>query len=147
MVMNGANRNSDRQRNIEPMPKVRNITVAVSPELYRQTRRIAADSDTTITELVRHILIHLPELLRSTNHQAANSRAEATSAEATPPSLPAVAPPFAIPPSRRVTPSPQEAPQSAASRSRFASASAMRAASLPRSRAALLREAQRLLRS
>ena|SRR6185437_5669182 len=120
------------------MPRVRNITVAVSPELYRHTRRIAADSDTTVTELVRHILIHLPELLKSTNHPAADQ-----SAEATPPSSPALPASFAIPPSQRAAPSPQPA----ASRSQFASASAMRSASFARSRSALLREAQRLLRS
>jgi hypothetical protein len=30
------------------MRTVRNITVAVEPELYRQTRKIAADYDTTL---------------------------------------------------------------------------------------------------
>lgn len=86
------------------MTKVRNITIAVTPELYRQTRRIAADSDTTVTELVRHILINLPELLRSTNHPAADPDAAAQ-----PPSPPAAPASFAIPPSRRVTPAPQTA--------------------------------------
>ena len=123
------------------MPRVRNITVAVSPELYRQTRRIAADSDTTVTELVRHILTQLPELLRNTNHPAADS-----SAEATPPSPPAVPVPFTIPPSRRAAQSAQQAPQSA-SRSQYATSSAMRSASLPRSRAAALRQLQYLLKS
>jgi hypothetical protein len=123
------------------MPRVRNITVAVSPDLYRQTRRIAADSDTTVTELVRHILIHLPELLRNTNHPAADQ-----SAEATPPSSPALPASFTIPPSQRAAPSPQQAPQPA-SRSQYAASSAMRSASLPRSRAAALRQLQHLLRS
>ena len=123
------------------MPKVRNITVAVSPELYRQTRRIAADSDTTVSELVRHILVHLPELLRSTNHPAADS-----SAEVTPPS-PAVPASFAIPPSRRAAPAPQQEPQPAAYRSRYATSSAIGSASLARSRAAALRQVQRLLNS
>ena|SRR6185312_5691462 len=124
------------------MPRVRNITVAVSPDLYRQTRRIAADSDTTVTELVRHILVHLPELLRNTNHPAADQ-----SAEATPPSPPAVPAPFAIPPSQRAAASQQQVSQSAASRSQFAASSAMRSASLPRGRAAALRQLQHLLRS
>jgi hypothetical protein len=35
------------------MRTVRNITVAVDPELYRQTRRIAADYDTTVADRVR----------------------------------------------------------------------------------------------
>ena len=35
------------------MRAVRNITVAVEPELYRQTRRIAADYDTTVTDMVK----------------------------------------------------------------------------------------------
>jgi hypothetical protein len=32
------------------MQKARNITVAVSPELYRQTRRLATDYDTTVPD-------------------------------------------------------------------------------------------------
>jgi hypothetical protein len=43
------------------MRTVRNITVAVEPELYRQTRRIAADYDTTVTDMVRFLLLALPE--------------------------------------------------------------------------------------
>jgi hypothetical protein len=35
------------------MRTVRNITVAVGPELYRQTCRIAADYDTTVADRVR----------------------------------------------------------------------------------------------
>jgi hypothetical protein len=35
------------------MRTVRNITVAVDPELYRQTRRIAADYDATVADRVR----------------------------------------------------------------------------------------------
>jgi hypothetical protein len=34
------------------MRTVRNITVAVDPEIYRQTRRIAAEYDTTVTDMV-----------------------------------------------------------------------------------------------
>jgi hypothetical protein len=43
------------------MRTVRNITVAVEPELYRQTRKIAADYDTTVTDMVRFLLLALPE--------------------------------------------------------------------------------------
>jgi hypothetical protein len=37
------------------MRTVRNITVAVDPELYRQTRRIAVEYDTTVTDRVRFL--------------------------------------------------------------------------------------------
>jgi hypothetical protein len=42
------------------MRTVRNI--AVDPELYRQTRRIAAEYDTTVTDRVRFLLLFLPEV-------------------------------------------------------------------------------------
>jgi hypothetical protein len=42
------------------MRKVMNITVAVPPELYRQTRRLAAEYDTTVTDMVRYLLEKLP---------------------------------------------------------------------------------------
>ena len=38
------------------MSTPRNITVAVSPELYRQTRRIATEYDMPVTEMVRFLL-------------------------------------------------------------------------------------------
>jgi hypothetical protein len=47
------------------MRTVRNITVAVEPELYRQTRKIAADYDSTVTDLVRYLLIVLPEAVKA----------------------------------------------------------------------------------
>ena len=47
------------------MRTVRNITVAVEPELYRQTRRIAADYDTTVTDMVRFLLLVLPEAVKA----------------------------------------------------------------------------------
>jgi hypothetical protein len=34
------------------MRTIRNITVAVSPELYRQTRMLAAEYDSTVTAMV-----------------------------------------------------------------------------------------------
>ena len=43
------------------MQKVRNITVAVSPEIYRRTRMLAADYDTTVTEMIKFLLLLLPE--------------------------------------------------------------------------------------
>jgi len=50
------------------MRTVRNITVAVEPELYRQTRRIAADYDTTVTDMVRFLLLVLPEAVKAVRY-------------------------------------------------------------------------------
>jgi hypothetical protein len=44
---------------------VRNITVAVSDDLYRQTRRLAAQYDTTVTAMVVYLLQRLPAVLAS----------------------------------------------------------------------------------
>ena len=50
------------------MRTVRNITVAVEPELYRQTRRVAADYDTTVTDMVRFLLLALPEAVKDARY-------------------------------------------------------------------------------
>src|ERR1039458_10684076 len=50
------------------MRTVRNITVAVEPELYRQTRKIAADYDTSVTDMVRFLLLVLPEAVKSARY-------------------------------------------------------------------------------
>ena len=50
------------------MRTVRNITVAVTPELYRQTRRIAADYDTIVTDMVRFLLLALPEAVKAARY-------------------------------------------------------------------------------
>ena len=47
------------------MQTVRNITVAVSDDLYRQTRRLAAQYDTTVTNMVRFLLMTLPEAVEA----------------------------------------------------------------------------------
>lgn len=47
------------------MRKVRNITVAVEPALYRQTRKLAAEYVVTVTDLVRFLLLTLPEAVKS----------------------------------------------------------------------------------
>jgi hypothetical protein len=47
------------------MRTVRNITVAVSPELYRQTRLLAAEYDTTVTGLVAYLLERMPKALKA----------------------------------------------------------------------------------
>lgn len=83
---------------------VRNITVAVDPELYRQTRKIAADYNTTVTNMVRFLLRVLPEAVKSARYpggrpQFGLAAARAASAAAQPaapapnapaPSLPAI---------------------------------------------------------
>ncbi len=50
------------------MNKTKHITVAVTPELYRQTRRLAADYDTTVTELVKYLLLKLPDALKAARY-------------------------------------------------------------------------------
>jgi len=52
----------------QTMRTVRNITVAVDPELYRQTRKIAADYDTTVTDMVRFLLLVLPEAVKAARY-------------------------------------------------------------------------------
>ena len=47
------------------MRTVRNITIAVDPELYRQTRCLAAEYNTSITGMVRYLLGVLPEALKA----------------------------------------------------------------------------------
>jgi hypothetical protein len=79
------------------MRTVRNITVAVEPELYRQTRRIAADYDTTVTDMVRFLLLVLPEAVKSARYPGgrpqlglAAARADRAAASA-PPAIPSAA--------------------------------------------------------
>ncbi len=59
------------------MRQARHITVAVSPELYRQTRRIAADYDTTVTAtvtaIVADLLRKLPRLVKHTPYASASA--------------------------------------------------------------------------
>jgi hypothetical protein len=46
------------------MRNVKNITVAVSVDLYRQTRKLAAEYDTTVTAMVAYLLQRLPDSLK-----------------------------------------------------------------------------------
>src|ERR1019366_4974314 len=50
------------------MRKVRNITVAVDPELYRQTRRLAVEYNTSVTDMVRFLLLAMPEALKAARY-------------------------------------------------------------------------------
>ena len=74
------------------MRTVRNITVAVDPELYRQTRKIAADYDTTVTDIVKFLLLVLPEAVKDARYPGGRpqfGRAAARAAgAATPPAVP-----------------------------------------------------------
>ena len=45
------------------MRKVKNITVCVSPEIYRQTRHLAAQYDSTVSTIVAWLLERLPSAL------------------------------------------------------------------------------------
>jgi hypothetical protein len=46
------------------MRNVKNITVAVPVDLYRQTRKLAAEYDTTVTAMVAYLLQRLPDALK-----------------------------------------------------------------------------------
>jgi hypothetical protein len=74
---------------------VRNITVAVDPELYHQTRKVAAEYNTTVTDMVRFLLLVLPEAVKAARYPGgspqfglAAARA-ARAAAAAPPANPA----------------------------------------------------------
>jgi hypothetical protein len=78
------------------MRTVRNITVAVDPELYRQTRKIAADYDTTVTDMVRFLLIALPEAVKAARYPGGRPQfglAAACAAASAPPANPSAPPP------------------------------------------------------
>ncbi len=47
--------------------KVRNITVCVTPQIYRQTRHLAAEYDTTVSTIVAWLLQRLPAALERTH--------------------------------------------------------------------------------
>jgi hypothetical protein len=92
------------------MRTVRNITVAVEPELYRQTRKIAADYNTTVTDMVRFLLLVLPEAVKAARYpggrpQFGQAAARAARAAATPavltPNLPAPSLPAGPSPEKR----------------------------------------------
>jgi hypothetical protein len=89
------------------MRAVRNITVAVEPELYRQTRRIAADYDTTVTDMVRFLLLALPEAVKAARYPGGRPQfglaAARAARAAAPPAAPAPNPPA---PSLPASPSP-----------------------------------------
>jgi hypothetical protein len=92
------------------MRTVRNITVAVEPELYRQTRKIAADYDTTVTDMVRFLLLVLPEAVKAARYPGgapqfglAVARAARAAAALPIPTAPAPALPATPSPEKRET--------------------------------------------
>jgi hypothetical protein len=95
------------------MRTVRNITVAVDPDLYHQTRKVAAEYNTTVTEMVRYLLLILPEAVKAARFPGgcpqfglAVARG-ARAYSAVPPSAPAPLPsaPNPTPEKREVSPS------------------------------------------
>ena len=84
------------------MRTVRNITVAVEPELYRQTRKIAADYDTTVTDMVRFLLLVLPEAVKAARYPGGRPQFGLAAARAA-----ASAPPAAMSPNPS-SPSPEK---------------------------------------
>lgn len=51
------------------MREVRNITVAVTPELYLQSRKLAAEMDTNVSTMVRYLLVRMPSFLKSAGYK------------------------------------------------------------------------------
>jgi hypothetical protein len=47
--------------------KIKKITIAISPELYRQSRMLAAEFDVTITGMVAGLIQSLPNILVQAN--------------------------------------------------------------------------------
>ena len=89
------------------MRTVRNITVAVEPELYRQTRRIAADYDTTVTDMVRFLLLALPEAVKAARYPGGRPQfglAAARAAASVPLATPATTPPSLSPEKSEILP-------------------------------------------
>jgi hypothetical protein len=87
------------------MRTVRNITIAVEPELYRQTRRIAADYDTTVTDMVRFLLLVLPEAVKAARYPGGRPQFDLAAARTA--RAAASAPPAATSPNPP-TPSPEK---------------------------------------
>ena len=67
------------------MNKTKNITVRVTPELYRQTRHLAARYDTTVTELVEYLLERMPRALDRARFPVGGCKTPVDGATATPP--------------------------------------------------------------
>lgn len=60
------------------MRKARHITVSVSPELYLQTRKLAAEMDSTVTAMVAYLLQRMPAALKAAGYKVTVPPAAAT---------------------------------------------------------------------
>jgi hypothetical protein len=78
------------------MRTVRNITVAVSPELYRQTRMLAAEYDSTVTAMVAYLLERMPKALKAARFPVGGPKPAASTPPA--PSERQTAPSYVTPP-------------------------------------------------
>jgi hypothetical protein len=79
------------------MRTVRNITVCVSPELYRQTRQLAAKYDTTVSGIFAFLLEILPNALTRAAYPVGGTKRQSSASMPTvkrqsPASMPTVSP-------------------------------------------------------
>ena len=100
------------------MRNVKNITVAVDPELYRQTRHLAAEYNTSVTDLVRFLLLVMPEALKAARYPGGRPQfgiapfCAARAAAATQTSVPLTAAPSVTSASSQILASISEQPSS-----------------------------------
>jgi hypothetical protein len=80
---------------------------SVDHELYRQTRQIATDYDTTVTDMVRFLLLVLPEAVKSARYPGGRPQFGLAAARAA--RAAAAAPPAATSPNP-ASPSPEKIP-------------------------------------
>ena len=86
------------------MRTVRNITVCVSPELYRQTKLLAAKYDTTVTGVVAFVLERLPDALARARYPVGGTKRKTSASTPT------------VSPARMQSPKPPEAPEGIAAK-------------------------------
>ena len=92
------------------MRKIRHITVSVTPELYRQTRHLAAEYDTTVSAMVAYLLERFPSALKAAQFQGgpAHCAAAQASAPVAQASAPVAQPPAVSADPPALTPSPEK---------------------------------------
>ena len=86
------------------MRKVKNITVCVSPEIYRQTRHLAAQYDSTVSTIVAWLLERLPAALERSRFPKGGPKPSAAVPSSLVPMV--TAPPTPSPPPRHPPPPP-----------------------------------------
>jgi hypothetical protein len=90
------------------MRKVKNITVCVTPEIYRQARHLAAEYDTTVSAIVAWLLPRLPAALERTRFPKGGPK---PSLQPAPPPAAPTPSPFPDLPTPTPTPTPPPAHQ------------------------------------